>query len=788
MKSFSILFFVTLILSTLIKAQVPVGQWQDYLSFKEVHSVEKVGDKIYAATDVGLFSYDTKEYVLEKITKLNGLSDIGISAIKSQKTSDILVVGYINGKIDIIDNKSIFNIPDLFLKEMNVSKRINDIYFLDKKAFCSTDFGVVVVDIVKKEISETYIIGENATNLRVNQITATKDSVFVATSEGVLGAPINSNLLSFYQTWRRVSGDKKDYLSIVSMDNSIIVSRAKGTTGEILEYHQGKWNYKFEQANFVTLDPLPNGLAVVSQKNINFYNRALNITDSIKSYTIEGKSLSVNFSAIYVDENKTQWIGDASQGLIQISNTDQVQILPDGPVSNNIFKIKATANALWAVRGLPHQIQPIQIPAECSIYRNGKWTGLDMNNPFLKSAYNLNDIAIDPLDENHAFVSSAHSGIFEIIDDNIVEQYTETNSGVEKVYVWHLVNGLVMDKEGNLFANNQSDLNPIVVKPKVITNNDSANIYGWYRYNYASNAKYSDPWLHQTIQTSWGHFWAVSFRNPAGLFIYDIAGTLGDTSDDRYKYAGDIQDSRASKLLIWDDKGKEINTTVTYIAEDKSGYIWVGTTAGILVYYRARDIFDVSRPIASRIKIARNDGSGNADYLLANEQISSIAVDGANRKWIGTTTSGVYLVSNDGTETISAFNMKNSPLLSNNIRSITINPKNGEVFFATDKGIISYRGTAIEGAVSYSTVKAFPNPVNSNYQGIITVTGLMENSTVSITDISGKIVYRAISTGGQIVWNGKNVYNEKVSSGVYLVFATDTEGSESMVTKIMVVR
>lgn len=787
MKSFSILLFVALTISTL-KAQVPVGQWQDYLSFYEVHSVEKVGDRIYAATDVGLFSYDTGEYVLEKITKLNGLSDVGISAIKSHEASDILMVGYANGKIDIISDKSIHNIPDLFLKEMNVSKRINHIYFVDNKAFCSTDFGVVVVDVVKKEISETYIIGENATNLRVNQMTATNDSLFVATAQGVLGAPKKSALLSFYQTWKLVSGDRKNYHSIVSMGNTIVASQTNGSSADILKYHQGRWDYRFAQSNFVTLDPLPSGLAVLSRNSIDFYDQTLKQTGTINSYTMEGQSLSPNFSAIYVDENQTQWIGDASHGLIQASNDGHVQIVPDGPVSNNVFKIKATANALWTVRGLPHQFSPIQVPAECSIYRKGAWTRLDKNDPFLKNAYNLNDIAIDPLNENHAFVSSAYSGIFELENDAIVENYTEINSGVGKTYVWNLINGLVMDDEGNLFANNQINFYPIVVKPKVITDNSSSNNFGWYRYDYASNEEGSTPWLQQTIHTSWGHFWTVSYFRPAGLFIYDIAGTIDDTSDDRYKYAANTKDPRASNLLLWDDEGKQINTTVTYITEDKSGYIWIGTTTGILVYYRPRDIFNVERPIASRIKIPRNDGSGNADYLLANEEISAIAVDGANRKWIGTATNGVYLVSNDGTETIRAFNVKNSPLLSNNIRSIDINPRNGEVFFATDKGIVSYRGTATEGQVSYSTVKAFPNPVNANYQGFITVTGLMENSTVSITDISGKIVYRAVSTGGQIVWNGKNVYNENVASGVYLVFATDTEGSESMVTKIMVIR
>ncbi len=774
------------------KAQVAVGSWQDYLSFTHVNSVEKLNHKVYAATDIGLLVYDTQENVIEKFTKLNGLSDTEVTAIAKSNSLNLLIIGYNNGNIDLLIDDEVWNIPDLKMKALVTEKKINHIHIHDNLAYCSTTFGIIVVNLIKKEIADTYLLGNNSTFLTVNQITTTTDSIFASTKNGVLGAPLESNSLSFYETWKTVSSDNEEYLAIVTNEDKLIAVKKNNNSGNIMQYNHGQWESLFQHTNFVDLKFYNSQPYIISNSIIYIYDKNLNLLDSIKQYSFEEQEISPDFSSIYIDESNHQWVGDASNGLIQISSPNDLLLVPDGPSSNTAYKMAASENALWVVAGINHYVAPEFHPAECSLLKNNEWKHFTkQNNTYLTDAYNLNDIAIDPRNENHVFISSAHTGIFEWLDDEIVNHYMreKKNAPIDLAYIWSIVNGVVMDKNGNLYANNMSDSIPVIVKPDVLLNTDSANYYGWYLYDYeTSDIADSDPWLWQTIVTSWGHLWSISARNPVGLFVYDTANTIQTDSDDNYRYAGEVNNSGNDQLLLWDEDGNVLNMDPICLAEDKNGYIWVGTSSGIVVYYRARDIFDIDKPIASRIKISRNDGSGLADYLLENVQVNFIAVDGANRKWIATESNGVYLISADGTETIEEFNTNNSPLLSDRIISLAINPKSGEVFIGTDKGIMSYRGTATEGETNFSNAKAFPNPVQPEYQGLITVTGLMEDSEVRITDISGKIVYQANSTGGQMVWDGKNTYNEKVSSGVYLVFATDDEGSNKMVTKIMIIR
>jgi hypothetical protein len=190
----------------------------------------------------------------------------------------------------------------------------------------------------------------------------------------------------------------------------------------------------------------------------------------------------------------------------------------------------------------------------------------------------------------------------------------------------------------------------------------------------------------------------------------------------------------------------------------------------------------------TRVKIARNDGTDIADYLLDKVQINCIAVDGANRKWLGTEGQGLYLVSADGTSTVYHFNNENSPLPSNVIWSIAIDPETGEVFVGTEAGLVSFRGSAIEGKTNLSSVYVFPNPVKPNYTGVITVTGLMENTQVRIADMSGNTLVKGKSQGGQFGWSGLTSSGKKASSGVYLVFCSSDDGLESEMCKFMIIR
>ena len=260
-----------------------------------------------------------------------------------------------------------------------------------------------------------------------------------------------------------------------------------------------------------------------------------------------------------------------------------------------------------------------------------------------------------------------------------------------------------------------------------------------------------------------------------GLFILDDNKTPDVFDDDRSK-----------KLLVQDSENQVISFVYS-IAEDLDGNIWLGTDQGPLIYFNPEKVFDNDLR-ASRIKIPRNDGTNQADYVLKTETITSISVDGANRKWLGTTGSGVYLLSPDGTTQIKNYNEQNSPLLSNSIVSLAVDNKTGEVWFGTLKGVQSVRGDATAGGEKFSKVYTFPNPVREDFTGNVTITGLIRDSQIRITDISGNLVYETVSDGGQASWNLNNYTGRRVSTGVYLVFCASKDGSQSCVTKMLVIK
>jgi ligand-binding sensor domain-containing protein len=344
--------------------------------------------------------------------------------------------------------------------------------------------------------------------------------------------------------------------------------------------------------------------------------------------------------------------------------------------------------------------------------------------------------------------------------------YNPSNSSLQTIIPGDFcrVYGMAFDKNMNLWVTNSGVSNPISVL--------SAD-GKWTSLNYgpAINA----PNVSKLLIDSGNRKWVILPRGN-GLFVFDDNGTPGDIRDDTY-----------TRVSIADNAGNEISNFVYDIAEDLEGNIWVGTASGPVVYYHPAAVFEGPQAggYAQQILVPRNDGSGLGDYLLSTETITSIAVDGANRKWFGTRNSGVYLISADGLKQIHHFTRENSPLLSNTINSITIDGQTGEVFFATDKGIVSYRGTATSGGDSFGKVYVFPNPVRETYHGDITITGLARNVNVKITDISGNLVFETKALGGQAVWNGKNFDGRRVATGVYLVFCTNEDGSKTYVTKLL---
>jgi ligand-binding sensor domain-containing protein len=385
------------------------------------------------------------------------------------------------------------------------------------------------------------------------------------------------------------------------------------------------------------------------------------------------------------------------------------------------------------------------------------------------------NVAVDPADDKHFFIPSYGTGLYEFKNNEFFKLHNYSNSTLEPhplastlPNTYTRLDGGIYDSQGNLFVGNSAVSNNL----KVLLNTGE-----WIQLKASATGKETLGKILINNQNP-NHKWILSVRS-GEVIVFDDKGTLKDATDDAYTIFKSFADP--------DVEGAQISPAVCYtMAQDKNGVIWVGTEQGPLLFHNTTNAF-TSGFSCSRAKIPREDGTNQADYLLLNERIKAIAVDGANRKWIGTESSGVYLMSENGQKMIKQFTVSNSPLLSNDILSIAINPVTGEVFFGTGQGIVSYQSDAAESTGSFSNVYAYPNPVREGYNGIITITGLIENTQVKITDLNGNLVCNTVSNGSIATWNGKDVHGRKVNTGVYLVICASEDGTQSTITKIMVI-
>lgn len=454
-------------------------------------------------------------------------------------------------------------------------------------------------------------------------------------------------------------------------------------------------------------------------------------------------------------------------------------LTPNSPVRNYPYSMNFTGERLL-IAGGGHIADRLQRPGTIMTFEDNTWNSFQEQgiSEQTKHTYaDINCVVQDPSDNTHHFAASAGEGIYEFKDGKFINWYSMHNSPLESAvpnepwadsYV--RVNGLIYDKENNLWM--VSCETPHMVN--VLTKNKE-----WVSLHFPEIVEASN--FGRTLFDRRGWLWATSSRiESGGLFCLNYNGTIADTTDDRHKFITQFTNQDGTILE---------QLAVYCIAEDKEGAIWIGTNKGPLVLTNPSRYFN-DNFACTQIKIPRNDGSDLADFLLVNEAINAIAVDGANRKWIGTATSGIYLLSADGMETIHHFTEDNSPLPSSSIESIAIQPRTGEVFIGTSKGLVSYQSDATEGESSFkeSNVRAYPNPVRPDYDGVITVTGMVYDSDVKIVDAAGHLIYQGTSLGGQFTWDGRNRQGRRVATGIYMVLATDNEGKKGVVTKIAFIR
>jgi len=775
MKRLINLILLVLVASGFNKAfsQKAIGDWTDYRSYASAKSVVDSGDKIYCVTDGGLFSYSKSDNSIEKMTSISGLSDVGVQKVAYSKENNLLFIAYQNSNIDLLIGNTVYNLSDIKRKQIQASKTINNIMFSGNLAYLSCGFGIVVVNLEKKEIKETYFIGNEGDYVNVLDLATDGQYFYAATANGIYKASISEPNLQNYNNWIRqtnVPNADKKFNAIEYFNGHIIANYTpdQWDKDEIYQYDGATWSRILTNIQY-TRDITANSNYIVftSQESITVCDKNLNVVQQVPKYPIAGHESEIVYSmSAIIDSNNYLWIAYQKLGLVKLGNQAE-RIIPSGPIDNNIFSLTMNGQDLWiASGGRNSSWNNVWMSPQLQLQRDEKWTVFDSSSfPNTNKFGDIVCVAVDPGNPDHVFAGSWGGGILEFSGGKFVKRHDNYNSTLQtqlpgsptEPYV--RIGGMAFDSKGVLWVSNAGVSN-------VLSSMQSDGTWKSYELSGAASkftgkvivTQNDDKWL--VLPRGYG-LYALNSANSASKAQKVVAHFTNGTKDDIYTDMNDVYS----------------------IAEDNDGELWVGTSMGVAVFANPEKVWKDATMYATRPD--GNTKNGLFDPLLKTEIITAIAVDGANRKWIGTKASGVYLVSADGSDQLEHFTTDNSPLLNNEINDIAINQKTGEVFMGTSSGLISYMGEATGANEAFSDVYVYPNPVRETYDGPIVVKGLVENADVKITDITGNLVYKTKSLGGQAIWDGKNQNGNRCKTGVYLVFLTDSKGEQTKITKLM---
>ncbi len=703
----------------------PIGQWREHYNNKSIFHVVK-GDKIYGASRGQVFSVDSKKQV-ELYGKSTGLNEVGIATMAWDDLQQQLVIAYNNSNIDIIKEDEIFNVNAIAISNLYGNKKINDIQILNQWALISTNFGIVVLDLVKHEVKDTWFPNNNRQPTITYQTTFTKDSVYAITEDGLFSSPLKNN-------WITSNG-----WHLFEPYQNLGLNKISSNTSTIAVYNHDNV-YQFP----LTIPILKNKIGAIKQVNItkeglllltvNYANKgALLQLNADKSTTVLIDSTTLDHPMELLVNQNDYWVADSSNGLL-LKNTTYQWITLGGPIEN----IKGSAVINDKVLLAPFNGNAIGF----STYSSGGWKNYKKNKtdnlPVCIAS------AIDPKDESWWFTTN-----------NGLLHYTPSNTTFETTTPSNL-NGFYKDLQfsavGNLWV--------VLDGQGLLQKKDNA----WKLFTPPNH--FIKSGLNKMLLSKQGHAWMIAPQNQ-GIYLYQ---------------SNELYPTEVWKQLTTaKSSGNLPSTNVTSMVEDKEGSIWVGTDNGIGIF----NCGDISKEICDAYLPPIKNTNGFVGYLFQKEIVNCMAVDGANRKWIGTN-NGAWLLSADGRTIIEHFTKDNSPLPSDTLLQITIDPIQGEVFFNTNTEMVSYRGTATAGAITQNYIDIYPNPVTPGYNGPIAFKGLVENAMVKITELNGRLIYETRALGGQAIWNGQTYEGNKVASGIYLVFVRDDAGNEKGVGKIVI--
>lgn len=755
--------------------QVKVGQWVDHTSYNSANSIAKIGSKVYVSNGAGLLTYDVNDNSLEKLTKIQGLSDIGVSLVRKNDYNNVLLILYTNTNIDILrPDGSIVNVSDIKRKSIPGKKYLNEVYFNGKYAYIAAGFGVVVFDTEKLEVKETFYIGNGVSNYEVYQITKNDTAFFAATEMGVFYGNKNKNLGNF-QNWTLLNNGiaSGPYNGVVNFDGKILANyseklKSNQSMKDTLYQYNGvvwsKFPYVSGSENKKLLDYSKyNKLLIIDQWGLKDFSNTGVVTVYITQYNSPTDESLISDACF--ENDGTFWLADKRSGFVKSKGgypASNEKIVMNGPASNSTNDIDIyDGNLAVAPVGLgeTYTYQYNNTPA--SFFKDHDWYSYKGIIP--DTIADINCVVVNPKNKNQVMYGCMLQGIIDVRNNQLNAIYHSGNSPLSGINNGNdvRITGMNYDKNGNLWVG-------VTFAKKAIQIMKADN--SWVQLDFEQFIVM--PTITKIIFNKYNQAWIILARS-GGLLVYnDVDGLT-------YPYAGN------TKLLnVNPGQGFLPTNDVVSLCEDLDGHIWVGTAKGITVFYNPQNVFSGGNFDSQQILIEQD---GHVQILLENDKITAITIDGANRKWIGTESSGVYCLSPDGQTQIHHFTSANSPLYSDVIIDLVVDETTGDVFIATDKGIQSYRTPIIKGYEEFTEVHAYPNPVRPGSNGPVYIKGLIDEAIVKITDTAGNLVWQTKSQGGQVEWNLSNLSGVRVGTGVYLVHCSSADGEKKASAKLMVV-
>lgn len=769
-------YFTLLIASWLLsssafaQSDISIGNWRTHLPYQKVIKVEQFDDNIYAATEYELFFYDAEDNSINILNKINGLSDIGISTIAYNDSQRKLFVAYTNANVDIIDTEgNVTNMSDIKDKTILGNKTINNVHMNGDLAYVACGFGIVVFDMKKEEVKETYYIGDQGDPVNVSDVAFFNGKIYASTDQGVYYAAANDPQLTNYASWHFDSSPIHPHFAYTEMEvfNGKLYLNFDGGFKQdtLFVYNGASWDYCLTGTpdQRYELRAYNDWFIITHRYHTTIYDKNLN--EVLKIHSPGG---AIEPLSTFRTTDGAYWIGDTKRGLIKTTDGwNHTDVLPNGPYSKNVFELQACGDQVWMATG-GHAPDWSKRYMKQGVARfNGMWTSFhNANTPEMANFSDYTCTATNPKDPSVTYVGTWGYGVLKIKDDEVVEVYNADNSTLE---YWikdpNLINisGLAFDSKGNLWVANTGANNLLSVM------DPSGN---WRSFNLGSSLSGID--IANLMVDANNYKWIIRRSGAENkIIVFNDNGTLDNPSDDRV-----VTLNNATGV-------GNLPGAVNCMTVDNSGQVWVGTDNGPCLFSDTKKIFNGSNYDATQIRVPRNDGTDQFDWLFDNSNVLSMAADGANNIWFGLE-SGVYLMSfKDGVSEVHYFNTDNSPLLDNSVTSMAID-NSGEVFFGTNEGIVSYRSEASTPEPEISNVVAYPNPVRPGYNGYVGIKGLVENTLVRITTVDGAFVTEMMSEGGQAIWDCTDIKGNKVTPGVYFIFVSTKSGDHRFATKILV--